>query len=259
MENILRISSENPVFAPDVPVAGTGLFTREFIKLHDDEFTSVYNSLADEHSREVYVNVLNFKVSGKTEYLFPLDDKREVYRDILSLSDDETIVDLGAYDGDTIREFTTATNGYKKIYAVEPDKKNFKKLTKNTSHMENVTLFNFGAWNKCESVNFGSKAGRNSAVGVSGTLTPMNSVDNLINESVTLIKMDIEGSELHAIEGAKRTIKAYRPKLYICAYHRNEDMFAIPLAVKKIEPDYKLYFRHHDYIPAWESNFYFIP
>ena len=56
---------------------------------------------------------------------------------------------MGAYDGDTIKEFTDFTNGnYRHIYALEPDEKNFKKLTKNTQDMENITLFNMGAWNK---------------------------------------------------------------------------------------------------------------
>lgn len=257
IENVLKINSENPVFSPDVPVCGTGLFTREFVKLHETEFDEVYNMFCDERSKEVFVNVLNFKVSGKIKYLFPFDEKREVYTDILKLGKNEVIVDLGAYDGDTIREMTETAPEYKHIYAAEPDKKNFKKLTKNTAQMNDITLFNIGAW-KCEdTVVFGSKSGRNSAVSTQGIPTKMNSVDNLIKDNVTLIKMDIEGSELKAIEGAKNTITTHRPKLYICAYHRNEDMFAIPLKIKEFIPDYKLYFRHHDYIPAWESNFYF--
>ena len=67
---------------------------------------------------------------------------------------------------------------------------------------------------------------------------------------------DIEGSEMKALEGMEKTIKSQLPKLYICAYHRNEDLFALPLKVWELNENYKIYFRHSKYIPAWESNFY---
>ncbi|MPN49714.1 hypothetical protein SDC9_197336 [bioreactor metagenome] len=70
--------------------------------------------------------------------------------------------------------------------------------------------------------------------------------------------MDIEGSESHAIKGAADTIRKHHPKLYICAYHRNEDLFALPLQIFDIDPTYKFYIRQHPYIPAWECNFYLV-
>ncbi len=85
-------------------------------------------------------------------------------------------------------------------------------------------------------------------------------LDSLLQGApVTLLKMDIEGSESKALTGAAHTIVTWRPKLYVCAYHRNEDLFSLPLQILSLCPDYKLYFRHSPYIPAWESNFYCIP
>ena len=89
-------------------------------------------------------------------------------------------------------------------------------------------------------------------------LKNFNSVDNIVTDEVTFIKMDIEGAELKALEGARNTVKKYKPKLYVCAYHRNEDMFTIPFKIKELYEGYKIYFRQHPYIPAWESNFYAI-
>ena len=84
-----------------------------------------------------------------------------------------------------------------------------------------------------------------------------DSVDNILNgERITVLKMDIEGSEEKALEGAKNTIVTHRPKLYVCAYHRNDDMFRLPIKINEISKGYKFYFCHHPYIPAWESNFY---
>lgn len=257
IERIAAINSEHTVFAPDVPVAGGGLFTREYIAENEAKFDKAYSLLADEESKKTYRDILNFKVSGKIEYLLSsFCDKDKVYSDILKLKNDEEIIDLGAYDGDTIREFTKATNGkYRHITALEPDSKSYKKLIKNTDGMPNITALNMGAWSKKDTLIFSADAGRNSKLSSEGTSIEVTDVDSL-NLAPTFIKMDIEGSEMRALEGAEKTIKTYTPKLYVCAYHRNEDLFALPLKIHELNDSYKIYFRHSKYIPAWESNFY---
>lgn len=224
IENIKKINSEHKVFAPDVPVAGGGLFTREYVKEHNDDFDFVYEHLADEKSKKDYIDILNFKVSGKVDYLLnSFCDKESIYRNILKLNDSESIVDLGAYDGDTIREFTAYTKGkYNKIIALEPDAKSYKKLIKNTAEMKNLETYNMGAWNEKDTLIFAKEQSRNSHISASGVPVKVTDIDSLIDCPVTMIKMDIEGSEMKALGGAKRIIKTYLPKLYVCAYHRNE-------------------------------------
>lgn len=257
IDRIAEIDGEHTVFAPDVPVAGGGLFTREYIAENEKKFDKAYSLLADEESKRVYRDILNFKVSGKIKYLLTsFCDKNKVYSDILNLNENEEIIDLGAYDGDTIREFTAATGGkYKHITAIEPDKKSYKKLLKNTDGMKNISTLNMGVWNKRDTLIFDAEAGRNSKLSAEGVSVEVTDIDSL-NIAPTFIKMDIEGSEMKALEGAEKTIKKYLPKLYICAYHRNEDLFALPLKIKELSEKYKIYFRHSKYIPAWESNFY---
>lgn len=257
IDRIAEIDSEHTVFAPDVPVAGGGLFTREYITENEEKFEKAYSLLADEESKRVYKDILNFKVSGKIKYLLSsFCDKSKVYSDILNLNENEEIIDLGAYDGDTIREFTAATGGkYKHITALEPDKKSYKKLLKNTDGMKNISTLNMGVWSKRDTLIFDAEAGRNSKLSAEGVSVEVTDIDSL-NIAPTFIKADIEGSEMKALEGAEKTIKKYLPKLYICAYHRNEDLFALPLKIKELSEKYKIYFRHSKYIPAWESNFY---
>lgn len=257
INKIAEINKEHTVYVPDVPVAGGGLFSREFIEENEDKFDFVYNHLADDESKRIYLDILNFKVSGKIEYLLgSFVDKTEVYSDILKLTDNESIIDLGAYDGDTICEFMSATNGkYQNITALEPDAKNFKKLVKNTEGMNNLKCLNMGAWSEKDTLIFSTKAGRNSKLSADGVSVEVTDIDSL-NLSPTFIKMDIEGSELKALNGMEQTVKAYRPKLYVCAYHRNEDLFALPIKILQLDNSYKIYFRHSQYIPAWESNFY---
>lgn len=260
LARVKALSKKHPLYFPDVPVVGGGIFSREYIEEHNNEFDKAYSLLSDEKSRQSYLDILNFKVSGKTEYLFKCErQKKEIYSDYLRPNDDEILMDLGAYDGDTVREFLGVTdNKYQKIYAVEADEKNFKKLCDKTSGLSRIERFNLAAWDKKETLFFEKKKGRNSKLSSSGKIeVQADSVDNILHgEKITLFKMDIEGSEEKALDGAKETIRKYLPKLYVCAYHRNSDMFTLPLKIHELCPDYKIYFAHHPYVPAWESNFY---
>lgn len=259
LNRVRKLSKKHTLYFPDVPVVGDGTFTREYIKENEKEFDFAYSLLADENSRKSFVDVLNFKVSGKTEYLFACQREREeIYRDYLKLGDDEIFMDLGAYDGDTIREFLTMTNGYRKIYAVEADEKNFKKLTEKTAELGKIELFNLAAWDKKDTLFFEKKKGRNSKLSSNGKIQILaDSVDNILSgREITFLKADVEGSEEKVLLGAANTIRQYRPKLYICAYHRNSDMFVLPRRIHEICGDYRLHFAHRAYVPAWESNFY---
>ncbi len=257
LDKVRQMSLEHEFLAPTVPIAGKGLFTLDYIKENEKAFDEVYEMLADEKSKKTFVDVLNFKVSGKVEYLFDCEsEKSEVYDKILCVGKDETVADLGAYDGDTIRELLNHTDGeYAKIYAFEPDGKNFKKLVNKTQELENIECLNVAAWDKDGQLHFDKKAGRNSRQSSSGETVKSVALDSVI-ENVTYIKMDVEGAEAKALKGAEKLIKRCRPKLYVCAYHRNEDAFALPKLIKSFCTDYEIYYRHHPYIPAWESNFY---
>ena len=72
-------------------------------------------------------------------------------------------------------------------------------------------------------------------------------IDDVVDpfERVTFIKMDVEGSELESLKGAEQTIRRDKPKLAICIYHKAEDMYQLPLYIKELVPEYRLYLRHH--------------
>ncbi len=257
--NFVKTLSQNyELYSPTVSVVDGTPFTFEFYKENEPMFQKAYELLWDDKSREDYLNVLRYKISGKTEYLFKAhSEKMRVYSEILKLGDSESFVDLGAYDGDTIREFVASVqNKYKRIVAFEPDSKNFRKLCEKTKEMTDIERYNIGAWDKKEVLCFAKKGGRNSRAEVGGVPIEFDSVDNVVKDDVTLLKMDIEGAEMKALEGAENTIKRYLPKLYVCAYHRNEDMFSLILKINELCPKYKIFFRQHPYLPAWESNIY---
>jgi len=74
----------------------------------------------------------------------------------------------------------------------------------------------------------------------------VDSIDNIhFKDKVSFIKMDIEGAEMNALKGAEKVILRDKPDLAICIYHRFEDLIEIPMYVKQLLPEYKLYVRHH--------------
>lgn len=257
LENINRIAAEQELLVPDVPVYGDGLFDSEYAAAHTEELLWVYSRLADEKSRETLENTVNFKLSGKPEYLYRCEVSHdEPFQSFLMLCDDESYLDLGAYNGDTVLEFIQKTGKYKSITAVEPDNRSFKKLTANTGGLENLTLINACVGEAGGTAGFSSRKGRGSGIGI-GEDCKMISVDSL-NGGFSFIKADVEGSETAMLKGAESTILRCRPKMQIACYHRTGDLTDIPRAVCKIRNDYRIYMRHFPGLPAWDINYYFI-
>ena len=78
---------------------------------------------------------------------------------------------------------------------------------------------------------------------------------SLKDKKVTFIKMDVETYELKALQGAKEIITRQTPKLAISAYHYLSDLWEVPLAIKEMVPEYKIYLRHHSPV-VWDTDCY---
>lgn len=258
-DRINEIAKRHILLAPDVPVAGETLFTYEYCLQNADKIQSGYDMLADEKSRQTYADVINFKISGKIEYLNRCTSpKEEIYGGIIPLGGNEIFADLGAYNGDTATEFMSAcNNNFRHLYAFEPNPKNFRKLTKNLPESDKITLFNAAAGRESGTVKISANEGRMSRAGGSGKTVdiPIVALDKAVPENVTVLKLDVEGGEREAIMGARRHIEN-GAKILCSLYHRSEDMFDLPLLIKSINPELKFYIRHQLYIPAWETNLY---
>ena len=261
-----KVGKECELYAPDVPAFGETLFTMEFFEENKKRFETVYYSLADDESKRIYKNVISYKLTGDIKYLWDSEsDKAAVYHDILDCESISTYVDLGAYNGDTIREMLHFNPDLKRVIALEPDARNFRKLTEYAQSVENceIKCINAGAWNENTTLLFDASGNRNAGIVSKGNIVskikevPVVSLDSaLMGEQIDYIKYDVEGSEKEALLGSAQTIKAYAPKLLVSLYHRSEDMFALPELIKELNPDYSLYLRRFPYIPAWDLNLY---
>lgn len=266
LNKIYSIASEHELLAPDLPLFSDECVDFDYIEKNAQKLERAYKLLADEQSRKVFADQINYKLSGKIDYLKNSETKKEeVFKNIFSLTEDESFLDLGAYDGDTVREFIDAVKGkYRAICAVEPDVKNFRKLENNIAAqgIENCDCLNIGIWDKQDTMSFQNLAGRMSSLSLDDSgkkIRPVNvdTIDNISQgRDITLIKMDVEGVEEQALKSGKNTLNELKPKLMVSAYHKTSDFFELVLLINELEPDYKIYLRHHPYIPAWETNIY---
>ncbi|MEG2395528.1 MAG: FkbM family methyltransferase [Oscillospiraceae bacterium] len=260
IENIKSIMKIHKVLMPCVPVYGEELFDRYFIENHKEKLNSVYEILADEKSKSVFECVLKFELTGDFKYLFESEtDKKEAFQNILKLKSNENYLDLGAYKGDTINEFLSICNGnYESILALEPDCKTFKKLSAFCSDLKNCECLEMGVWSEKSTLVFENKAGRNSKIGTEkGENVSVVSIDELCKDkNISYIKADVEGAEFEMLLGSQNVLKTKKPKLNIAVYHKSEDIFKLPLKILEINPQYKIYLRHHPYIPCWDLNLY---
>lgn len=261
IETIGRISAEQELYAPDVPVFGGGLFDLGYFDANKEKLDEAYAMLADEQSKKVFACILNYRISGKIRYLKECETKaEEAFENILKLSGEETYLDAGAYTGDTVMEFINRAGSCRRIIAIEPDGKNFAKLQANTAGIKNIECLQLGVHREAGELPFAARAGRSSYFDEAGAgRAAADSIDHILNgEPVTFMKLDVEGQEADAVWGAENTIAGGKPKLQVAAYHRNGDIFAVPLQIKKIRPDYRVYLRHLPCIPAWDTYYYFV-
>ena len=258
LENIKSIMSRHTLVVPEVPVCGDEIFNLEFARKHARELQRVYELLCDEKSKQVFENIVRFKLMGDISLLFDCETPEdEAFENILKLKSGDSFLDLGAYNGDTVLDFVKRVDSFGKIVAVEPDRKTFLKLTKNTEAL-NIECINAAVGKECGTLPFSVKGSRGSVVGGDNLIEAIN-IDTLAEKNkFDYIKFDVEGNELDAIIGGEKTIKNDRPKMLISAYHKGEDLFTIPLKVHEFFPDYKIYIRHYPSVPAWDTNFYFI-
>ena len=263
-----KVGDECELYAPDVPVFGETLFTQEFFNENRERFNHVYSLLADDESKRIFKNVICYKLTGNIKYLWDSEsDKTQVYEEILDCKNIESYLDLGAYNGDTIREMLHYNPNLKSAIALEPDARNFRKLTEYTNSVENIEIkcINAGAWSESTTLLFDASGNRNAGIVSKGNIVSkikevnVVSVDEVLDGTkVDYIKYDVEGSEKEALCGSAQTIKMHAPKLLVSLYHRSEDMFALPELVEKLNSEYTLYLRRFSYIPAWDLNLYAI-
>lgn len=268
IEMLAEINSRYTMYVPDMPVAGEDeYFDREFFNSHYDEIMRAYDTLADDESRNTYAAVINYRLTGSMDFLLgAYTDRAEMYR-LLSSESIGSYVDAGAYNGDTLKEMIEYSPSLKRVIAIEPDPKNFKKLDKFVLSLDNisVTLVNAAAYDKCGERMFSSSGNRNSSVSSTSSFEHKSetvrivTVDSVADQAIDYIKYDVEGAELEALRGTSETICRYAPRLLVSLYHRSRDIFFLVNYLSSMYGRYNFYLRRLFCVPAWEINLIVLP
>ncbi len=263
-----KLSLKHELIVPDMPVAGEDeYFDREFYNNNYDRILKAYSILDDDESKNCYCAVINYKLSGKIEYLLSAySEKGEMYS-MLSLDKIRVMLDGGAYNGDTCKEAVEYFPNIEKIIAVEPDNRNYRKLLKYAQNSDiEIECVNGALWDRASTAYFLSSANRNSSVNSTPSYKKKEeevgliTVDSLLeNTECDYIKYDVEGAELEALCGSEQSILSGSPQLLVSLYHRSRDIFTLPLLLKEKYPWYKFYIRRLLTVPAWEVNLIMIP
>lgn len=265
IERIYSLEGKHSVYAPDVPVCNGELFNEAFFDLHKDSLYKARNLFSDEKSKEIFDNIVRFKLTGKLKYLRFTACSEEEADNCLQASKYETYVDLGAYNGDTVKKYSALCPNLKAIYAFEPDRRNFKKLSAFCEQLSDidVTALNCAAYSHNTLLEFSASGNRNSSAASCGSFQhktveiEAKAPDTACNKA-DFIKYDVEGMEYDALLGSKKLISKFNPDLLVSMYHKSEDLFELPILVKELNPNYSLFLRRLPYIPAWDLNMYAI-
>ena len=176
------------------------------------------------------------------------------YKDIVRVEEGDICIDGGAFIGDTALYFTERKA--KKIYAFEIDRENLKCLKTNITNFqksESIEIVEKALGRHTSTMSYVPTQGNISAGQIreicdnqKGYNVDVITIDDFcmtVDCIPNFIKLDVEGSELDALNGSRAVIKKYRPKLAVCIYHTFEHRWEIPLLVHEICPDYRLYLK----------------
>ena len=261
---IQNVASVYELLVPDMPVCGGPLFDLSFHETHKSEIAAARTLLADEPSKLLYDRIIEFRLAGCLDTLLGAVSQKSAWELLQDSRLSVTrIADFGAYTGDSARE-ALERFPLSFILAAEPDRRNFRKLSEWSEGVEGVTIecHPVAVCNSKGEACFDDSGNRNAGLctGRARATVATDTPDGLLaGRPVDYIKYDIEGAEAAALQGTAQAICAHHPALRIALYHKAEDLFALPLLLQSICPEYDLYLTRERSVPAWDIDLVAIP
>ncbi|MFZ6658620.1 FkbM family methyltransferase [Undibacterium sp. TJN19] len=253
----LGLTDIHVIDIPDYLNMPNAFMDRQFVIENSAHFEQAADLFADELSRQTYIAAINTKINENLDHIKPLVRLDNLYLPSSEFSpgDHENFLDVGGFTGDTVREFHAIKKGaYEKIISLEPGDKNFTALqeTISTLQLSKVIPLKVGAWNEKTTLRFTTKDMHidNEISETGSSEIQVDTIDAILKQldtSVSLIKLDINGAEYQALCGAAETIRKNRPNIVV-RIHKKEDFYRLPILLKQLAPDIKLYLRQRNYM-----------
>lgn len=228
-----------------------------------DGIEASHELLCDAASQACLRDIVRFRLGLNNSFGSVRHDEPQ-YFNALTLRGDGNkpihYVDGGAYDGDTLLELA-ALRPIELAYLFEPDAGNFAALQKNLQHRDiAVHCLPLALGDSYQILSFNAGNGEAGTISANGTvhIATMALDDLLRGQSTDFIKLDVEGCEIAALNGAMDLIQRCRPVLAISLYHRPQDLWEIPALLRTLCSDYKFFLRQH-YFNSFDSVLYAVP
>jgi FkbM family methyltransferase len=244
------------------PVVFNERFSDDFC-MNEGNYDWIYGLLSDDESRIIFRKLISFRISYDLEHLegFEEREKEQYFEGFLDLRPSgETFIDVGGFNGYNSLEFIKRCPDYNYIHLFEPEPENYKKCVDALRDRPNISCHPLGLSDKRDTLHLDSQ-GSGSKISKTGSIRiDVDRLDDVLEDRFkpTLIKMDIEGAEMLAIEGAAHTITNYHPRLAICVYHNVGDFWRIPRKIFSLRSDYRVHLRHYTE-SIYETVMFFSP
>ncbi len=255
-----NLGFKNLIFYPILSIFNKILFPEDklFFNMLEDllenklKYIEVFKRLFDEKSKEVFDKIVDFRLTMNLEKISMISDvvNNQYFDKVINFSYDEVFIDGGAYTGDTSIRFIEKVKNYRKIFLFEPDEEIMCIAKQQLKNFKNIEFISKGLFNKNDILMFNSTGNTGGNINEKGNIKiEVDCIDNIIKEDITFLKLDIEGAEIEAIQGAKNHIINDKPKMAICIYHKPMHIWRILLEINEIRNDYKFLIRHYTNSP----------
>jgi FkbM family methyltransferase len=252
---LAKMGLNNVFHFPLIDIISEKHYDFNFHLNHKADILLTANLFEDKKSKTVYKNLIKYRLERDLRYIkiIRTDDMYIPPIIIKNLHPKSTIIDIGAYNGDSVEMFLNSFRDIDQIIAFEPELNNFKNLNKKFKNDKRVIPQNQIISNKVQSY-YISNDGAESKVHFkkSDNSIPIQSttVDTYCNKNNIIpnyIKMDVEGFEIQVIKGALRIIKEHKPLLAVSIYHIASDLWVLPQFILSLNNNYKFNLRHHSF------------
>lgn len=216
------------------------------------------------HSRDLFTRHALWRLTLDFD-LLPPTDPDEIYfpAGIIQPGKDAVLADAGAFDGDTCRRMLEVWGGEtRRIHAFEPDPASAQKFQAwmvESPDRDRIHFHPMALGSHPGTLRFQGTGALNATASHLGSVeVPCRTLDEVLRDDPPdFIKMDIEGAELDALQGATQLLRR-GPSLAICLYHVQDHLWSIPLLLRDALPHHRLHLRYHG-TDAWELVLYAVP
>lgn len=203
------------------------------------------------------LNILYYDIGIMADFVLEQYANADGKKFYVRAKEGDVVLDLGGCWGDTALYFAMLVGNTGKVFSFEFVPRNIQvfkyNLSLNSNFKEIIQLVDRPVFSESGKKVFIKDKSQGSRIsfepfGDATSVVETICVDDLVREKqlakVDFIKMDIEGTELSALKGAKETIKKFKPNLAISIYHSMHDIAHIPLWINALDLGYTFRIGH---------------